>query len=286
MAKQRIKKSALNAVKNLVSLALLFFVFRKIPLKDITDLWRQVNVFYLIPAAILFLISQVISALRLQKFFETADFPLSFRSNMKLYFVGMFYNFFIPGGIGGDAYKVFALNKKFGWNAKGLTAAIFIDRLIGLICICLIICILAIFFLPKFWIYEVLLFLIGLAISWFFIKKLFPILSVNFWSGLLYSIGVQVCQLICFALLLKSLGVSDGYGVYSLVFLLSSVLSLISFAGLGIREMLFLQASKLFEFSPEFSVSASLLFTVITAFFSLFGVYFQAKKLNLQLKSD
>ncbi|SHI94256.1 hypothetical protein SAMN05443429_106149 [Cruoricaptor ignavus] len=286
MAKQRIKKSALNAVKILVSLALLFFVFRKIPLKDITDLWRQVNFFYLIPAAILFLISQIISALRLQKFFETADFPLSFHSNLKLYFVGMFYNFFIPGGIGGDAYKVFALNKKFGWNAKRLTAAIFIDRLIGLICICLIICILAIFFLPKFWIYEVLLFLIGLAISWFFIKKLFPILSVNFWSGLLYSAGVQACQLICFALLLKSLGVSDGYGVYSLVFLLSSVLSLISFAGLGIREMLFLQASKLFEFSPEFSVSASLLFTIITAFFSLFGVYFQAKKLNLQLKSD
>lgn len=269
-----------------MSLALLFFVFRKIPLKDITDLWRQVNGFYLIPAAILFLISQIISALRLQKFFETADFPLGFHSNLKLYFVGMFYNFFIPGGIGGDAYKVFALNKKFGWNAKGLTAAIFIDRLIGLICICLIICILAIFFLPKFWTYEVLLFLIGLAISWFFIRKLFPILSVNFWPGLLYSIGVQVCQLICFALLLKSLGVSDGYGVYSLVFLLSSVLSLISFAGLGIREMLFLQASKLFEFSPEFSVSASLLFTVITAFFSLFGLYFQAKKLNLQLKSD
>lgn len=269
-----------------MSLALLFFVFRKIPLKDITDLWRQVNVFYLIPAAILFLISQVISALRLQKFFETADFPLGFRSNLKLYFVGMFYNFFIPGGIGGDAYKVFALNKKFGWNAKRLTAAIFIDRLIGLICICLIICILAFFILPKFWIYELLLFFIGLVISWFFIKKLFPILSVNFWSGLLYSIGVQVCQLICFALLLKSLGVSDGYGVYSLVFLLSSVLSLISFAGLGIREMLFLQASKLFEFSPEFSVSASLLFTIITAFFSLFGLYFQAKKLNLQLKSE
>ena len=49
------------------------------------------------------------------------------------------------------------------------------------------------------------------------------------------------------------------------------------------REMLFLQASKWFSFHPEISVSASLLFTMITAFFSLFGVIFQIRKLNLKL---
>ena len=52
--------------------------------------------------------------------------------------------------------------------------------------------------------------------------------------------------------------------------------------GVGVREMLFLQASKWFSFQPEISVSASLLFTMITAFFSLFGVIFQIRKLNLK----
>jgi hypothetical protein len=65
--------------------------------------------------------------------------------------------------------------------------------------------------------------------------------------------------------------------------LASSILSLISFAGIGIREMLFLQASKWFGFQSEISVSASLIFTIITAFFSLFGVIFQIRKLNLKL---
>ena len=83
--------------------------------------------------------------------------------------------------------------------------------------------------------------------------------------------------------LLKSLDVTDNFTIYAVVFLASSVLSLISFAGIGVREMLFLQASKWFSFQPEISVSASLLFTMITAFFSLFGVIFQIRKLNLKL---
>ena len=86
-----------------------------------------------------------------------------------------------------------------------------------------------------------------------------------------------------FIFLLKSLDVTDNFTIYAVVFLASSVLSLISFAGIGVREMLFLQASKWFSFHPEISVSASLLFTMITAFFSLFGVIFQIRKLNLKL---
>lgn len=85
---------------------------------------------------------------------------------------------------------------------------------------------------------------------------------------------------------LKSLDVTDNFTIYAVVFLASSVLSLISFAGIGVREMLFLQASKWFSFQPEISVSASLLFTMITAFFSLFGVIFQLRKLNLTLSDS
>ena len=77
----------------------------------------------------------------------------------------------------------------------------------------------------------------------------------------------------------------QGFIYYSLLFLASSILSLLSFAGIGVREMLFLQASKYFDFSAQYSVSASLLFTVITAFFSLFGLYFQLRKLNLSQKN-
>ena len=79
-----------------------------------TKLWSNINFIYLLIASLLFLASQIISTKRLELFFKANNFHLSFYSNLKLYFIGMFYNFFIPGGIGGDAFKVYILNKNFG----------------------------------------------------------------------------------------------------------------------------------------------------------------------------
>lgn len=262
---------------------MLYFVFRKIPFSEVASLWKKVNVLYLLCASVLFLISQIISTKRLGFFFEENNFNLSFRSNLELYFLGMFYNFFIPGGIGGDAYKVYLLNKKFGWNAKKITASLFCDRLSGLMAICLIICILAYFSLSQFKFYFISLFILGIFGGFLMFKKIFSTFKEIYWKTLGLSFLVQIFQIGCFILLLKSIGVTAGFIHYSLLFLASSVLSLISFAGIGVREMLFLQASKYFEFSPQYSISASLLFTIITAFFSLFGLFFQIRKLNLTL---
>lgn len=277
-----LKKLALNLGKILISVLLLYFVFTKIPFKEVTALWKTINVYYLSVAALFFLASQILSAKRLGLFFVQNEFPLSFASNLKLYFLGMFYNFFIPGGIGGDAYKVYVLHKKFGWSAKKLTASLFADRLSGLIAICLISCILAFFALEDYRWWFLPVFILGIVVGYFVFKKILTTFKSIYWRSVALSFGVQALQLICFVLLLKSVGVTSGFLAYALVFLASSVLSLVSFAGIGVREMLFLQAAKYFAFSPQFSVSASLLFTLITAFFSLFGVYFQLRTLNLK----
>lgn len=282
MDRQNLKKTAVNALKILVSALLLSFVFTKIPFREVTQLWKSLQIGYLFLGAVFFLASQFVSAQRLGIFLHKNEFPLSYRSNLELYFLGMFYNFFIPGGIGGDAYKIYLLNKKFGWSAKKLTSTLFADRLSGLIAICLIICVLGFFSLPEFRFWVLAVFVAGFFAAFFVFKKMFKNFGVIYWQTLGLSTFVQLLQLVCFIFLLKSIGVSSGFIVYSLLFLASSVLSLISFAGIGVREMLFLQASKYFEFSPGMSVSASLLFTVITAFFSFFGLFFQLRKLNLK----
>ena len=54
--------------------------------------------------------------------------------------VGIFYNFFIPGGVGGDAYKGVLMNKKFQWSLKKIYKLLILDRLIGFgVILCLII---------------------------------------------------------------------------------------------------------------------------------------------------
>lgn len=287
MEKQRLRKITINIAKILISIALLVLVFRKIPFREVAGLWKNVNVLYLFSAAIFFLASQIISVKRLELYLHICNFKLSFWSNLELYFLGMFYNFFIPGGIGGDAYKIYLLNKKFGWNAKKLTSTIFNDRLSGLLAICVLALTLLIpLFGIKFSPLILILILAGIFITFFATKKLFSDFRGVFFRTFFISLIIQCLQVICFVLLLKSLGLQSDFLIYGIVFLCSSVLSLISFSGIGVREILFLQASKYFHFFPQISVSASLLFTVITAFFSVFGVIFQLRKLNLTLSDS
>ena len=287
MKKNKINRYLKNIGKILISVILLYFVFQKIPFREVTKLWSNINFIYLLIASLLFLASQIISTKRLELFFKANNFHLSFYSNLKLYFIGMFYNFFIPGGIGGDAFKVYLLNKNFGWSAKKITSSLFNDRLSGLLAICVLILGFSFNLLEaKFFPILFVLLVIGFFFTYFLTKKLFSNYTTVFFKAFFYSFLVQILQVISFIFLLKSLDVTDNFTIYAVVFLASSVLSLISFAGIGVREMLFLQASKWFSFQPEISVSASLLFTMITAFFSVFGVIFQLRKLNLTLSDS
>lgn len=287
MENANLKKILVNAVKIIISIGLLYFVFKKIPFREVAGLWSTVSIPYVLAAAVFFLASQILSTKRLEFYLEANRFSLSLRSNLELYFLGMFYNFFIPGGIGGDAYKVYLLNKKFGWSAKKITSALFNDRLSGLLAICVLILGSSGFLFEPKWLPLIVIAMVsGIFLTLMITRKWFPAYKPVFYTTLAYSVAIQALQVICFMLLLKSLGVNGHFAIYTVTFLGSSILSLISFAGIGVREMLFLQASKYFDFDPAVSVSASLLFTVITAFFSFFGIFFQLRKLHLHLKQN
>lgn len=51
--------------------------------------------------------------------------------NLKLYALGMFYNLFLPGGSGGDGYKVYLLRKLYKAPVKHLLSAVLLDRING-----------------------------------------------------------------------------------------------------------------------------------------------------------
>lgn len=272
----------LNVGKILISFLLLYFVFKKIPIKQITELWKTMEFLPFIIAAALFLLSQFTSTLRLSCFFEAKGFNLTFLSNLKLYFLGMFYNFFIPGGIGGDAYKVFILNRKFKWKVKVLTSAIFHDRLNGLLAIVFLVLGLFAILEPKFRIITLIGLLVFVLITIVVVKYLFPSYRKIYGKTSLLSLVIQLLQATSFILVLFSIGIEENLFAYALLFLGSSILSLLSFAGIGTREMLFLLAAQYFHISEIEAVSASILFTFITAFFSLIGLYYQIRVLNLK----
>lgn len=110
----------------------LWWVSRKIDWLQTLQLLSGSNKTWLMAATIFFTASKLTAAVRLNFYFRNISLRLSERTNAKLYWLGMFYNLFLPGGIGGDAYKVILLNKKGKVNSYKLTsAAVLLDRLSG-----------------------------------------------------------------------------------------------------------------------------------------------------------
>lgn len=269
-------------LKIALTFILLYIVFSTIPLNDVWIVLKKSNTILLFLAFVSFILSQLVSANRLLQLLKWSGFMLDSKKNYILYLVGMFYNFFIPGGIGGDAYKIYILNKEYKWSVKKLTTVVFVDRLMGLIAIGILM-VLFCLFIPYFatqnlvWLLFVVL-AVGLIFSYFFIKWLFSSFLGIFLKSVLKSILIQLLQCICIVFLLSSISKTDDYIIYIIAFLLSSVLSVFSFSGIGVREMILYQASTLFAFDSMKAVTIGLLFSILTAFVSLFGIYFHFKK--------
>ena len=278
------RKPFFTTLKILISLGLLYFVFTKIDWQLLGEEWKTANKLFLVLAFFSFLISQIFSVLRVDLYFKKAGIELSFANNARLYLLGMFYNFFIPGGVGGDAYKVIALNKHFDQSVKTITSAVFFDRFIGLCAICILIC-LGIIFIPletEFWL-KAVIFSVGLAgalIGPRILGYMFPKFKSVFYPTLLYSFLVQAFQIGTIVLALLATHPENSISVYVLIFLVSSILSIVSFAGIGIRETVFYYAAHYLNFNPDVSAGIALIFSIITLITSLFGAIYLFKKIR------
>lgn len=292
MKNKKIKKIVTTILKIGVSVLLFYFVATKIDFLKIFDLIKESNVLLLVLSGVFLLASQLLSSYRLNLCFHSIQYNLSHKSNHILYLIGMFYNFFIPGGIGGDAYKVVKLSKEFNWSAKKLTGALFVDRFLGLTAIGILIVILFIPLVVQIeWPFSSILVyvLLGLGIiavplvSYVFVYKVFPSFKIVFTKTLIYALAIQILQLLSILCLVANFDVLQDVLTYLLVFLISVILSIISFAGIGVREYVFLKAANLWQFNEEVSVAIGLLFTFLTAVISLSGIVFLIKRVRLKL---
>ncbi len=60
----------------------------------------DVDIYYLLPAFILFNLSKIVGSIRLNRYFRAVGIELSELEALRLYYIGMFYNLFLPQGLG------------------------------------------------------------------------------------------------------------------------------------------------------------------------------------------
>jgi len=280
---KRYKKQFQTVLKLLLTALALYLVFRKIDTNQLLEITKTIQWLWLIPAVILFMLSKVATAIRLNQYFKNIGLKLSEKLNFRLYLIGMFYNLFLPGGIGGDGYKIYLLNKYFNTPVKKLVQAALLDRLGGLIAIVFLL--FGLFLLVEIKVdfletscwngLMVAGLILTLPIFWILQKFLFKDFLPSFWSANSWSFAGQVAQLICAWFILWSLGITENILSYQLVFLLSSIVAVLplTIGGVGARELVFIYAHTYVGISETAAVAFSLIFFLISAVVSLLGAF-------------
>jgi glycosyltransferase 2 family protein len=272
-------------IKLLLKVAVTALCFWYISTKiDFTNAWNallKANWWFLLLAVFAFMISKLFAAFRLNINFRNINIRISEWRNIKLYWLGMFYNLFLPGSISGDAYKVVILTRKFKAPYKKSTVAILLDRFSGLLALGVILSLYGAFVLQeKFW--EVLLVAGSLfailalyLVVRFFFKEFLP----GFWSTFAWGMAVQIFQVVCLYCVLLSLNITLQ-PEWIFIFLVASVVSVLPISlggGLGTREFVFVQGAAFFQFDKHTQALAlivSLLFYLSNLLSSVWGAYF------------
>ncbi len=277
-------------LKIALSVIVLYYVFTKIDIREVYGIIKSANFFYLTAALILFAFSKVVSSFRLNYYFKAVNLPLTEKSNLRLYLLGMYYNLFLPGGIGGDGYKVWLLNKKFGIKIKDLFWSVMIDRVNGVYAL-FVLALLMVPFLNldrAFTIGAIALIPVSLAVFVMVHKLSFRRFYQVIAQTTFLSVAVQLLQLGAAVFILFA---NDSFGnlpAYLFLFLVSSIVATlpITIGGIGSREVTFLFGAKLLNLDIHLSIALSLLFYIITVIVSICGVYysFNSNALKLQVE--
>lgn len=267
-----------TAAKFILSGAALYWVFSRIGFREVLEVFKEMSPGLVVAALLFFVLSKTIAAFRLNRYFHHTHITPDHSTNLKLYLLGMFYNLFLPGGIGGDGYKIFILQKRYEQGMKRTFSAVLIDRLSGMFALAVLAVILFQFLQLEIPYYRLWLLLLplGFLLFWWVYRLFFRPFSPLYWSANLYSLGVQSAQLCCALLLLMAMGQSDQHLPYLFVFLISSIVAVlpISIGGIGARELTFLYGAQWLGLDARLSVAVSLMFYLITAFVSLWGIIF------------
>ena len=275
------KNKLLGIFQIIITVFFIYYTLSKIGLNKILEVIKSADLLFILFASMVYFLSQIISSERLWFILKENNLIISSKENIKLYMIGIFYNFFIPGGVGGDAYKGVLMNKKFQWSLKKIYKLLILDRLIGFgVIICLIIVfsgfILDLEFISEFNFVLAPLYALLFFVGRVLVQKIFNN-EIVYTKAFFISHTIQILQFGSIILILFSLGVTNNYFTFLYIFLISSVLSIFSFGGIGIREYVFFTLASNTAVGPDIATSVGLIFTFSALISSVPGLFFLIK---------
>jgi uncharacterized membrane protein YbhN (UPF0104 family) len=265
-------------LKIAITSALLYYVFSKVHFSEVKSKLLHANYWWMLVGVVFYFLSMIASSWRLLSFFKSINLRLDPKFNFKLYLLGIFYNFLLPGGIGGDGYKIYLLNKTYKLPAKKVFWAIFFDRLSGLWAIGLIIVCLKIFVpqIPINFAIPASIFVVGTVIYYLVVRKFFSEFGRHFFKGHAKAVVVQSLQVLTIITVLLAQDFTGKFAPYLLAFLMSAIAAVVpvTIGGAGARELVFQKSADFFHINAGLGIYLSISFYLISLLVALSGIYY------------
>ncbi|HEY7167910.1 MAG TPA: lysylphosphatidylglycerol synthase transmembrane domain-containing protein [Candidatus Binatia bacterium] len=301
-------------IKILVSLGLLAFFFSRIHIERFFNTFASANFAYIGLAMAVYFASQFLGAIR----WKVLARPLGFNVSLKLYFVfyliGMFFNLFAPGTVGGDVSRIYYLaregdagrEKRWGGATMNSAVVVFIDRVIGMM-VLIWVGAMGLLLFPQYRVpHAVRLLTFGLAAAFIAGGLLLPILRRllpagshpilvklrvavsaynSDWRAVPQAIGlsfvIHFLQAWIHLMLAAALAIDLPFSYCTIIYPLVGTFSAlpVSLNGLGLREGGYLYFLGLIGINSEKGIAFGLLLFLVVAADSLIGgLVFLARK--------
>ena len=128
------KKALVTLIQLAVTVVLLWWVFHDHEQREkMSKALHQANYRWVIAAIGAYIMVEIAAAVRWQILLRVQGICINLFRLGALFFIGMFYNQFLPGGTGGDIIKSYLLLKETPQHKAGALLAVVFDRLIGLV---------------------------------------------------------------------------------------------------------------------------------------------------------
>ncbi len=285
-----------------VTLLGLAIVIARFDVKAVGLAIQQANLFWILVGFLLVNASVVLRAYRWLLLIRGLNTPVSFGRLVELYYVGSFFNVFLPSGFGGDVVRILEVSRDV--PSEVATGTVIVDRLTGLMML-FALALLALPFRPQAFPQALLLIIVTISVAGLIagfallegsvlraVDRWMPQRFLNIGGGFMLKVtrsvdecgwraitGAMVVSVLFNLLQIAwwkttslALGLNISYGYLLLVVpILSLAMLLPSIGGLGVREFL---APALFAgagLSPEQAIALTLLVFALERLSGLLG---------------
>lgn len=128
----RFPRPVFAGLKLLLTLLLLFLVFRSVDVSRVLGDLRALNRASLVLLPAVYWAGQLLCSARWRLFAASLGMRNSYFSFVRTYFAGMFFNIGLPSLIGGDVVKAYVVSRRNGRPLRDGLASVLQDRLAGL----------------------------------------------------------------------------------------------------------------------------------------------------------